>query len=1350
MRKSLFVLSVFVWLSTALAYSVDYFSITALAAGAKVSMSVVGSGVDKPSMQCSTDGGSTWTVFTPGTSSVTLYAVGDQVLFRGTNPQGFNLAYDKGYKFTATANISVGGNIMTLVDGDTPGNDIKAEGCFANLFNGCTKLISIVDLQLPTGRTSAFCYYRMFYGCTALTVAFDRLQAATIADNACKEMFRGCSVLKQSVGITTDTIGESGCENMFFSCVALTQAKDISVKVIGLKGCSAMFSSCRQLTTAARLSDVVSIGERGCFSMFISCTGITSSPALVASAIGEFAYGRMFHMCTALTAAPLMQATVVGKYGCFEMYLGCKVLTSSPDLMAPNVSNNAYQNMFYGCSALTTAPYIAAKVIGISTCCNMFYQCKSLTLAQEVLPAVTVSDSGCYAMFSSCTSLTRAIDMPNTKVIGNSGCQFMYEGCTKLTDGATVLAATRVMDYGYRDMFYNCSTMTSTAAVLPATIIGHYAYASMYRGCTVLTSAPEIAATSMGVNAMQQMFASCKALTKAPSVLPAMTATRYCYANMFTGCTSLTLAPQLPATTLADYCYNAMFNGCTALTQAPVLPALSLTYNNNGVKTNYAGCYSRMFYGCRNLNRVEVHFSEWGEGAGSNSDTSDKYPTNRWMDGVTGKGVFRAPCELTEKHSTHEIPANFEFQCMVRAWFDVRTTGGSWDGKDAVGQLLVLPLDQMPQAQKDGCLFTGWNTKAEGTGDSFDLTSQPSVSQTFYAQFQPIDFDIVDWQEKNIIVRTTATNISTVNLIVRGGESLNVNSSLSNREIDNPGVYALSFDKTDVFDHAGGYMSLELYDAAHLWLGTMSVPIPFIVEGTTDVSVLKDTKETDIWVQPDGVLTFDVDKECGDLYVCGGAKVVVPAGQQVVANRVVLRGGRLEANGTYTYSAPQLVVNGSLRNNASLIDYEYLVSEEKYYSLTLPCRVNVKDVVYLNGEQAQIVINRYNGMTRTTGQTGWESYWNPFVGSTAYPSLEVGTGYIIYGVPPTIRMEGATHEQKRRYCYLRFPMQTNLMLGEKATDSQKTVAVSPYGITANTLQAGVRPNDAGWNLVGNPFLADYSGLNSLSGNSIIGLLEMQDGEYQWVGNQRYVVIPSDDGRSYTPVLASAASLPAFKNFFVQIGTGDALTFSLANRVQYAPQRAEQEQMMTGVTIENESETDEVGLLLGDDYTPDYDFNADLAKWHNQGLNMYLSVGGYQLSVAAVEKADAEEWMPLVVSIAYAGDYTFRLSDMFALNNEPLYLFDKNEKKILDLTQEQYICSLNKGIYPNRFFVSVQRPEMPTGLDYISANGKVDIYTLTGKKIYTGQALDYNILPRGIYICVYEGINESKTTKIIIP
>lgn len=64
-----------------------------------------------------------------------------------------------------------------------------------------------------------------------------------------------------------------------------------------------------------------------------------------------------------------------------------------------------------------------------------------------------------------------------------------------------------------------------------------------------------------------------------------------CYRSIFSGCRSLTTAPELPATTLADSCYRNMFQGCKSLTTAPELPATTLA----------VGCCWGMFYDCTGL-----------------------------------------------------------------------------------------------------------------------------------------------------------------------------------------------------------------------------------------------------------------------------------------------------------------------------------------------------------------------------------------------------------------------------------------------------------------------------------------------------------------------------------------------------------------------------------------------------------------------------------------------------------------------------------------------------------------------------------------------------------------------------
>ena len=118
----------------------------------------------------------------------------------------------------------------------------------------------------------------------------------------------------------------------------------------------------------------------------------------------------------------------------------------------------------------------------------------------------------------------------------------------------------------------------------------NFCYAAMFSGCTSLTSAPELLATTLVSYCYDSMFYGCTSLTTLPN-LPATTLADTCYRNMFNGCTSLIVTPELPAITLAENCYNYMFANCISLTTAPKLPATTLANQ----------CYTYMFYDCISL-----------------------------------------------------------------------------------------------------------------------------------------------------------------------------------------------------------------------------------------------------------------------------------------------------------------------------------------------------------------------------------------------------------------------------------------------------------------------------------------------------------------------------------------------------------------------------------------------------------------------------------------------------------------------------------------------------------------------------------------------------------------------------
>ena len=141
----------------------------------------------------------------------------------------------------------------------------------------------------------------------------------------------------------------------------------------------------------------------------------------------------------------------------------------------------------------------------------------------------------------------------------------------------------------------------------------------MFSGCTSLTQAPDLPATTLASNCYFSMFWGCTALAQAPS-LPATTLAEECYRSMFSGCTILTQAPALPATTLADFCYVDMFEDCTSLTQIPALPVTTLVGH----------CYASMFWGCTKIKLSSTQTGEYTTayripitGTGTTASSSD-------------------------------------------------------------------------------------------------------------------------------------------------------------------------------------------------------------------------------------------------------------------------------------------------------------------------------------------------------------------------------------------------------------------------------------------------------------------------------------------------------------------------------------------------------------------------------------------------------------------------------------------------------------------------------------------------------------------------------------------------------
>ena len=94
------------------------------------------------------------------------------------------------------------------------GSDISCIGNIENLLD----YASVASGKHPT--MSTYCYYYMFYDCTALTQA-PSLPATTLANFCYSNMFRGCTALTQAPALPATTLSKNCYYYMFYGCTSL-------------------------------------------------------------------------------------------------------------------------------------------------------------------------------------------------------------------------------------------------------------------------------------------------------------------------------------------------------------------------------------------------------------------------------------------------------------------------------------------------------------------------------------------------------------------------------------------------------------------------------------------------------------------------------------------------------------------------------------------------------------------------------------------------------------------------------------------------------------------------------------------------------------------------------------------------------------------------------------------------------------------------------------------------------------------------------------------------------------------------------------------------------------------------
>lgn len=601
----------------------------------------------------------------------------------------------------------------------------------------------------------------------------------------------------------------------------------------------------------------------------------------------------------------------------------------------------------------------------------------------------------------------------------------------------------------------------------------------------------------------------------------------------------------------------------------------------------------------------------------------------------------------------------------------------------------------------------------------------------------PAEMQVVEWKASSVVVMYTGSGVTATTKLGSGDEGSGQSLSSGSVNIDH-GVFELSTGS--MTSAANQTLVITIKNSSSAVVGKKVLIVPAIVSGAKNADALGFTTaqspDIDVVVLDGATLSAVATKYTyNNITVYPGGKLVIgKTDKQLGMASLTLRGGSSWGAASYEYKYPQFVVNntasGAYSNSSATINYDYVTTKAQYYSFVLPYNGSTSTIKYpvdiygsnvAKNNTGSFEFQYYDGSARAGGGSGWATLAEP-------ATLVAGTGYTFLGMPKKVDAYNGSDEDhstvRQTYGIHRIPMSVSaasVQSGENPSNPGKPITLSVTLADKN--------NDSGWNLIGNPYLSEVSGLSNTD-IQVGKLVHTDDAGGNWTGrwhwdtstpatNQRFVVIPGHDGQTYESQQASTAVLPAFKNFFVQISNGSAteLTIPKSGRTDINLMRAlfgyePGSDIELAVDLVSETRSDKVDLLINDAYSDGFDQDADFTKMMNgTRLNIYGVYPGDNLSFIAVDKTTASQSIAIGYQVPEAGEYSLQLSDRpYVMSDriEALYVTDHEmEPEITtDLKQESYAFTVNQAeTNDTRFTFAIKfAPKNTTDIEVVPDQG----------------------------------------------
>ena len=595
-----------------------------------------------------------WTSITSTTEGVVINVVaGDKIQFRGNNGT-YSDGSSEFNSFGGSALFEVEGNIMSLKEGDYFKNklSIGTTYTFEALFRGCANLVSAENLILPATRVGEGCYGDMFQGCTKLATA-PELPATTLDARCYQYMFEGCTSLTTAPKLPATKLTTWCYNGMFKDCTSLTAAPALP---------------------ATKLADMCY------YQMFKGCTSLTTAPELPANTLVENCYTFMFRNCTRLNYIKCL-ATDIHATACTSNWVngvastgtfvkasdmnnwptgdsgipsGWTVMNDSILLTGITISDLVWETNVPASGGTATKDNCSYRIIAnYSGGTTSEVTSESIVNGSQIVEssqitsahtAGTLTLTATYSGYSAEASVTIMQDGYNPPTPPSPTGSSEYLTFTILSAGtinwrASDTSITRTIEYKLNNGEW--TSITSNTGSSAPTITVNSGDKLQFRGNNTeyKTSGSEYNSFS-GSTAYFNLSGNILSLFYGDNFDAQTAPTIFELGGMFQSTNVIDAGGLLLPNIVRRYCYFEMFCFCTKLTKAPVLPATTLEFK----------CYCAMFYGCTSLNYIKCLAT----------DISEKDCTEDWVNGVASTGTFVKASSMTSwTRGSYGIPTGW-------------------------------------------------------------------------------------------------------------------------------------------------------------------------------------------------------------------------------------------------------------------------------------------------------------------------------------------------------------------------------------------------------------------------------------------------------------------------------------------------------------------------------------------------------------------------------------------------------------------------------------------------------------------------------------------------------------------